>query len=199
MRLTAMVAMMAMAGMNLGAEEIKERVIVYLRDNASALPEVKSRAKTLAAKMFAGIGVQIEWHTGCPPASSVERALAIELVTDIPQTFRPRALAYAQPFERVHIQIFYDRIKGALAPTELLAHVMVHEITHILEGADHHSDSGIMKARWTGDDLVQMRRNPLAFAEEDLILIRQGLAARASGSATLVAANLAAAVATSGK
>lgn len=34
-----------------------------------------------------------------------------------------------------------------LIPTELLAHVMVHDITHIIEGVSRHSEIGIMKIR----------------------------------------------------
>ena len=38
----------------------------------------------------------------------------------------------------------------------LLAHVLVHEITHVLEGVDRHTGQGVMKARWTEDDLALM-------------------------------------------
>jgi hypothetical protein len=31
-------------------------------------------------------------------------------------------------------------------PTFVLAHVLVHEITHILQGIDRHSESGVMKS-----------------------------------------------------
>jgi hypothetical protein len=110
-------------------------VTVYFRDNPSVPDPVKSIAKALASEMFAGIGVRIDWRSGQPAASSATAgAIAIELVTETPGTFLPGALAYAQPYEGVHIQVFYDRIKYKPAPAELLAHVLVHEITHILQG-----------------------------------------------------------------
>jgi hypothetical protein len=59
------------------------------------------------------------------------------------------------------------------------AHVLVHEIVHILERTDHHADSGVMKAQWNPDDYAHMMQSPLGFTEEDLQLIRLGLAARA--------------------
>jgi len=71
--------------------------------------------------------------------------------------------------------------------TNLLAHVLVHEITHILQGTCRHSDTGIMKARWTHQDYMEMGQKPLSFTEEDLQLIRTGLAKRAN-SVTLIAA-----------
>ena len=64
----------------------------------------------------------------------------------------------------------------------VLAHVLAHEITHILEDIPRHSESGVMKAWWTIADCDEMRRRPLAFASEDIELIHLGLAARARRS-----------------
>jgi hypothetical protein len=60
----------------------------------------------------------------------------------------------------------------------VLAHVMVHEITHILQGVSRHSESGIMKARWTNNDYQEMMFQPLPFAPEDVKLVQLGLDAR---------------------
>jgi hypothetical protein len=62
----------------------------------------------------------------------------------------------------------------------LLAHVLVHEITHLLEGIDRHSESGVMKAHWSSDDTLEMAWKPLAFTEEDKYLIHRGLKLRAA-------------------
>jgi len=100
-------------------------------------------------------------------------------------------LAYAFPYEGVHIEVFYDRIDYG-APdvrTALLAHVLVHEITHILQGVSRHSDNGVMKARWDASDRAGMVRIPLAFEPQDVVLIHEGLKARAArqGQGTLLA------------
>ena len=57
----------------------------------------------------------------------------------------------------------------------LLAHVIAHEITHILQGTPRHSTEGIMKGRWVHNDLAVMKHRPLTFTEPDLQLIRKGL------------------------
>jgi hypothetical protein len=62
----------------------------------------------------------------------------------------------------------------------LLAHVLVHEITHLIQGINRHSDRGVMKARWDEDDYEQMRSRRLAFTEYDIRLIRLGLEVRSS-------------------
>jgi hypothetical protein len=46
--------------------------------------------------------------------------------------------------------VFYDRLQERGQPNRLpaiLAHVMVHEITHILQGVQRHSKSGVMNRR----------------------------------------------------
>ena len=62
----------------------------------------------------------------------------------------------------------------ALVPY-LLAHVLVHEIGHILQGIDRHSGSGVMKARWSSADYHEMARLHFGFTQEDIELIRIGL------------------------
>ena len=93
-----------------------------------------------------------------------------------------RSLAYALPYEGTHIVVFQDRIlrmRGVHSVPRLLAHVMAHEITHILEGIGRHSGEGVMKAHWTKDDFVAMARKPLEFAKDDVELIQAGLVRRA--------------------
>lgn len=70
----------------------------------------------------------------------------------------------------------------------VLAHVLVHEITHILEGIDRHSESGVMKAQWTVEDYRAMADKPLPFAAIDVDLIQRGLASQ-SGVVAMAVAN----------
>ena len=86
--------------------------------------------------MFARIGVAVDFRFR--PRSCPQGALQIRFTTETPRHFIPGALAYALPYEGVHIPVFYDRIRDAVPPPVvpyLLAHVLVHEIAHILEGA----------------------------------------------------------------
>lgn len=183
MKLTAMLAMTVAAGITVQAGPGKrESLTVYVLDNAKVPVKVKFESEMLVSKMFASIGVRINWHVGEPSASSsskaVNKAVVIELVTDTPNTKEPGALASAKPFEGVHIVVFWDRMEHGPIPTQLLANVMVHEITHIAEGICRHSETGVMKAKWTEEDFKTMNTHPLMFAPEDVDLIHRGLAAR---------------------
>jgi hypothetical protein len=139
---------------------------------------MKLRAQTLATRIFADAGVHIDWRWSryCPM-----HAIRISFSTSTPENRLPGAWAYAKPFEGVHIEIFYDRVRRkSIEPSRLLAHVLVHEITHMLQGTDVHAEIGIMKARWTPEDLANMRVKSLPFTPADLELIHLGLARKQS-------------------
>jgi hypothetical protein len=137
-----------------------------------------SVAQSVAWGMFQEIGVTLKFHRthSCPPDG-----IRVLSTSDTPAALLPGALALAQPYEGIHLRIFLDRVgntvPGPVAPY-LLAHVLAHEIAHLLEGVDRHSEYGLMKAKWEKDELVQMRAKHLAFTENDIRFIRAGLAAR---------------------
>jgi hypothetical protein len=182
MKRTAMLTMAVAMTVQVGQAR-KPNVIVYLQNNANVPQDVTNRAEELASSMFASVDVKIDWRIGEPSASASPEAIAMRLAGNTPKMEMPGALAYAMPREGVHIVVFWDRIEFGLNSPELLAHVMVHEITHILEGVSRHSESGIMRAQWTEVDHKTMKTHPMSFAAEDVDLIHRGLATR---SASLV-------------
>lgn len=191
MKTSAMITMAAiLAGSAWAAgKSDSQRLLICIEDGKHA-GVADARAK--ASSLFLSAGVKLEWHGAVSFCQGNLDAMVVSLMTNTPKTFHPGALAYALPYEGVHIQVFYDRIAGAdpeLVPS-LMANVMVHEITHILQGIDRHSTAGIMKAVWTSADYTLMKQSQLRFTALDVEMIQGGLAARASRSAssTLVAA-----------
>jgi hypothetical protein len=156
-----------------------DRVTVYISPGASVDLMVLAQAKNLASRMFAGIGVDIEWLQGRPSVRE-KGAIGIEFVTNTPESLRPGSLACARPYEGVHVLVLWDRIHRLPSANRVLAHVMVHEITHLLEGVEGHSEEGVMKAHWSDADFGSMRRKTLPFAPEDVSLIHRGLRSRTS-------------------
>jgi hypothetical protein len=168
-----------------------DEVTVYVQGIAAVPATTLWRAQSLANEIFGAVGVKIDWRRGEPSSSQSrrDRAIVVEMTTETPRLRLPGALAFALPYEGVHINVFYDRVQALTGPEltpNVLAHVLVHEITHILQGTCRHSDTGIMNARWTRTDYMEMGQKPLSFAEEDVRLIKTGLAERAN-AATLVA------------
>jgi hypothetical protein len=175
MTMALVVAASASAGEAAQAQRMERRVAVCSgMGNDFVIP----RAQSIAAGMFAGIGIGIEWKSerACPPD-----AIRITFSYETDRALLSGALAYALPYEGTHIVVFYDRLKDPGRPNRLpgvLAHVMAHEITHILQGIHRHSESGVMKAKWTREDFNEMVFKPLPFTDTDMELIHNGLDAR---------------------
>jgi len=171
-------AAMAMAtGVNASAKvkaDTGRQVTVYYNVGLTVEPSVEALARGLASKMFSNVGIHIDWRPG-NPAKPEAGSIVVEFVTGTPDTFKPGALAYALPYEGVHIRILADRITTHSYPQSVLAHVMAHEITHILQGEARHSEEGVMKAKWTVADFEAMSAKPLSFTAEDVELINRGM------------------------
>jgi hypothetical protein len=187
MTITRMAMMAWMAGTVAHAGEPQQKVVVYLRNRANVHSEVWIPAEALAGHMLAKIGIALEWGRGERAGESSQPPIYIELATGTPEKHMPRALAFALPYEGSHITVFYDRFEKTSYPATVLAHVMVHEITHLLQGVSRHSDVGVMKAHWTQRDFGAMRVRPLSFSPEDVTLIYLGLSTRRGRTGTLVA------------
>ncbi|HMC60876.1 MAG TPA: hypothetical protein VKJ01_16920 [Candidatus Solibacter sp.] len=188
-RMTMMAALMAgMAHTAAHAGQPQQKLTVYLRYTAHIWNDVQFQAKALAGQMFAKIGISLDWGKGEPSGDSAQPPIFIELVSGTPENRKPGALAYAMPFEGAHITVFYDRIETRSNPGMVLAHVMVHEITHLLQRVSRHSNDGVMKAHWTEMDFAAMRMRPLPFAQDDVALIYLGMAQAArTGALTALA------------
>jgi hypothetical protein len=180
MKTSVTVTMAAMLGSVTWAatQPEKQKVVVCMKGDRAGM----ERARASASRLFRLAGVQLEWHADLSFCQGQPQAIMVSLMTSTPRTFHPGALAYALPYEGVHIQVFYDRIEIAdprLLPS-LLANVIVHEISHILQGIDRHSESGIMKAEWNSADFTLMQSGQLRFTGLDVEMIDTGLAARAT-------------------
>jgi hypothetical protein len=195
MKTAAMMTMAAMLGSLTWAADRpgEQKVVACFEKGGGSLPEVP-RARTIASELFLPAGVKLELLTGRRACEGQrDDVIVVNLSLNTSKDLYPGALAYARPFEGVHIQVFYDRIANGAHSRQLrpylLAYVIVHEITHILEGIYWHSDGGIMNAEWTPREYDLMLKSQLPLTEKDIQLIRRGLAARAArhASETLVA------------
>jgi hypothetical protein len=179
MKTQRLAAMLAVATGSLCAGQSavtqKATVIVCMENDPSIY--VLTGVRTLASGRFASIGIGIDWREAdsCPVRVG---AIQVHLSHDSTK-FRDlgtEALAFARPYTRT-IVVFVDRVKEASRSlgVSVMPSVLVHEITHILEGIDRHSATGVMKAQWNYKDYSAMYREALAFAQEDIDLIYAGL------------------------
>ena len=176
-------------------------VVVYVDNGTLVPPDVMLGAKETASRMFAGIGLRVQWTfrrpaqvkesagTRCAPVQP--EAIVIRMASKRSAATAGEAMASALPYARtgIRITIFYSELQEAthrrpgLEPM-LLAHVLVHEITHVMQRVGRHSSEGVMRAHWTIGDYAGMREKPLEFTADDADLIRKGLAQRKAEACT---------------
>ena len=113
MKILAMVTMAATAMSSAGETgPALERKVTVCVDPSADGPQIRS-AQGLASKLFARIGVRIDWRElrSCPADGN---ALRVSLSYNTPPDQRPGALAFALPYEHSHIVLFYDRIRNLI-------------------------------------------------------------------------------------
>jgi hypothetical protein len=190
MRIVAMALMAAVAARAGAAEEIRPaRNVTVCVDPANDGLTVYA-AEAMASEIFAEVDVAIQWYAirQCPS----KNAIIVSFSTEKHEEQPPLVLAEALPFEGTHIVVFLDRVKCRVEPAlviTLVAYVLTHEITHILQGTDWHSDTGIMKASWSRGDYFDMGRDRLRFTRGDIGRLNDGIRARQSRLAEVAAAS----------
>jgi hypothetical protein len=194
MKMAAITAAMVMAAgaatTAYAAQRQNATLVAYVVDDRTERRHGLIPAESMARHMFAAAGLDLKWLEGAPahPPGRSDLAFVVTIVDQTPVEHKPGALACAQVFEGVHLTIYYDRV-AALTRTgvdTVLAHVLVHELTHLIQGINRHSDSGVMKPHYTNADIFHMVTRPLPFTETDVVLINLGVAHRLR-SAALVA------------
>jgi len=79
--------------------------------------------------------------------------------------------------------IFYGRIqdlakRSGVDDTTLLAHMLAHEVGHLLLGSNSHTPTGLMRDKWRMTDLQRAARGSLAFTLRESELMRDAVLAR---------------------
>jgi len=170
---------------------------VYINDH-DASAQLLGPGKFMASAIFAKIGVHLNWHAGELPVAnsaagdeSAQRAFGIRTVEHAPESATPGALASARIVGAAgtEITVYKDRVLGFLDNHRNLAgaaagYVLAHELAHVMQGVGRHSESGILKARWSNNDFEEMIFHKLVFTNFDVELIHKGLALQLANSAS---------------
>jgi hypothetical protein len=164
-------------------------VMIYVNGDAAS-SSVDQRVRATVTWMFARVGVRLAWRYDNPragTASGTPVTVLVRFIREAPDA-SPEALAQALPFGAAGVvHVMYERIRWVAGrPSRepgILAHVLAHEIGHVLQCTDTHAPAGVMKALWNGQDFDAMERKPLEFTVLDVEMIKNGLNLRKAGSA----------------
>ena len=151
-------------------------------------------AMTTVTRILRQAGVRVRWLDKDPqrfarsegtPCGSERTAptIVMNFSETPPKGLEPGVVAKAYPYARdgVRIAFFRDRLQTFFnaMPSwagSVLGHLMAHEITHVLQGVSRHSETGLIRARWSPEDYRQMPSKPLPLTPYDIKLIRMGVA-----------------------
>jgi hypothetical protein len=144
------------------------------------------QAQAVATRIYEEIGIIVKWGFAAPGAgcSSNPRRIAMKLSWTTRASFHPGALAVAKLFVTGEpcVVVFMDRVepmsaKNPNTASSLLGHVLAHEIAHVLKQASDHSESGVLKSRWSSEEIRGMRGEPLKFTASDALILRKSIPA----------------------
>jgi hypothetical protein len=140
-----------------------------------------------AARLLGHAGIRLELRD-CrpvmgfePPGCDAPAAPAEVLVELLPGhcSSRDEILGYARPglYAAVFVGRAEDLAREQIASREdILAHVIVHEATHMLTGGHTHSVAGIMHATWGLQDLRQIATRGQSLNAREIEGIRAAMA-----------------------
>ena len=174
----------AVTGLSFGQSGSGSVVEVYVSDRDDSALLLGPEAKAVTSGIFEGIGIRLKWRHGELQGTEVGPAFGIRTVARAPESATAIALASAEVLgSSGAIMLYKERVRRLLADHPTLqgaaaGYVLAHELAHVMQGIPQHSESGILKAQWSGDDFKQMVLHKLAFTTLDVELIHEGLALR---------------------
>ncbi len=143
-----------------------------------------SAAMERAAEIFRQTGVSLRWRElpADPDEAGQTRWAGDAYVRILPHSMTVRLTSSERrmgtSFGRL-AYVFYDyveqfrNLRPEVPREQLLAHVLVHELAHLLLGADSHSARGMMRARWDPNvEMRQMVASRLRFSSNEAKRIR---------------------------
>jgi hypothetical protein len=169
--------------------EIVERstVRVVLTDVAGLSAPALERAKNEAARLFERSQIDLVW---IDIDACEERCLFLR-ITALPiggKSRNPSVMGTAPGTLEVrgrYAWVFYDRIRAASATfrvdaSQILGHVIAHELGHLLLPHGAHSLAGVMRPEWDRGQVKSAEAGLLTFTPDQAALIRERLQASAS-------------------
>lgn len=178
---TVMVHVIAMSLQTLNAAASQRELTVCMVVDSRLDRAMQALAAAQVTQTFRKVGIDLKWKLSCrnvPVAGSSNgvNAISIEWLDRAPAAASPNALAVARPYAvtGTQISLFYDRLAPVLTNPSarvFLAHILAHEIGHVLIGHNGHSREGLMKQSWSRDEVQRMCREPLMFSSEEANLI----------------------------
>jgi hypothetical protein len=145
---------------------------------SGAPPLLVHRAQEEVTRVYAEIGVPLEWSEPSDAATGSSRAIRIVLLPYETGELRHSeqtvmGAAVRTPGGTAIAYIFYRRVQAEAERYEVstdvvLACAIAHELGHVLLHARAHAPSGLMRACWRRDEFRRAEQGRLGFLPDDV-------------------------------
>jgi|SRR6185295_1460248 len=156
-------------------------VVLQLHNFAGAPPAIVDRAERELTRVYGDIGVRVAWDRadGRADARAAVRIILVEREAgDRRRTPHPvmGATIWTDQGTPV-VYVFYRRVEAEaerhrVSIALVLACALAHEVGHVLMPDSGHSQEGLMRACWNGDDFHSADRGQLRFIPSQVARLR---------------------------
>lgn len=181
------------------APQADNQIRIRVYDYAGVNEDVLQKAEDVTTGIFQKAGVNFVWFTcarngkfsdkaSCPDAMDTTDLILSIVSHSMSKGLRGKdevgGLAVDAPDDfSGHAWVFFDRAKEAAAKhllnlANVLGNLVAHELGHLLLGSSSHSKIGLMRARWSHEELIAANRGELSFSAAERERIQKGVEAR---------------------
>ena len=171
-------------------------ITVHLYDYSGMQPSVRTHAQQSAEAILLQAGIAIHWQdcllvipktTVASPCGSGTLDVTQFVVAVLPENMSARIATSPEQFGKsvmgrtggfpTQAYVFMDRVSdfstaAKASPASLLGMITAHEIGHLLLGSDSHSAAGIMRGKWSSEDVRSVLMGLLKFTPSQVELMR---------------------------
>ena len=181
----AVLLFVAAATPPLSAGRLVDRLVVRVYDLTGLPAAIRVRAVDVARAIVGDVGLIADWQDctataaqrRCAPARGADDLVVRIVAGATPGADdRPATLGYAvvEPGTGAGAlaTIFVGRVEHVArrsggARGDLLGRAIAHEVGHLLLGTNRHAATGLMRERWTDQEIVRNRREDWLFSSSD--------------------------------
>jgi hypothetical protein len=154
--------------------------------NPSAAPSaIVRQAQEEVTRVYADIGVPLEWSTPSDPAADRDSAIRVVLLPyETGDLRRAEQQVMGAAVRTGHgsavAYVFYRRVQAeadryGVSTSMVLACAIAHELGHLLLPAAGHAPTGLMRACWNRDEFTRAEQGQLRFLPGEVAQIHAGL------------------------
>lgn len=162
------------------------QITLSVYNDASVPEQVLAKAEREAARIFRQAGVKLVWipcspsrRQGASDPGCVNRMGGSHLaVRIVPWSSTSGGAVFGMAFlstegQGAYSDVFYDSVEKLhedchIDIATLLAHVIAHEVGHLLLGQHAHTELGIMRPKWQGEELRSLAMGGLLFTPSQI-------------------------------